>query len=162
MPEERPNADVRPLNGTQTIILVILCFIFPPLPVFLLTENSLYTRELLLSVLLTILGHIPGVLFSLYYVLVEYPRRNGFYCCSQGYIRIEEHENDDPESRPMESERSHAQETNYTEPQFEQAPIAGSVHGGGENINAEPPSYEEIASNNPFKPDLKPDNKVQH
>lgn len=160
MPEERSHEDVRPLNGAQTLILIILCFVFPPLPVFLLKENSLYSRELLLSILLTILGHVPGVLFSIYYVVVEYPRKNGFYCCSQGYIRIEDHENEDPESRPMESESTHNEEPNYTNPEA-QVQEETTHQGSSQNIHSEPPSYDEVANNNPFKSDLKRDNKVQ-
>jgi uncharacterized membrane protein YqaE (UPF0057 family) len=49
-----------------TILLVILAIIFPPLGVALKTGLS---GTLLLNVILTILGYIPGIIHALFVVL---------------------------------------------------------------------------------------------
>ena len=84
-------------NYAQNILLIVLSFIIPPVPIIMLSDNSIFTKECLISVILTLLGHIPGVLFSLYYILIEYPKRATRHSGRDGYIRIE----DEDEIRPI-------------------------------------------------------------
>lgn len=63
-----------PLNTFQKLILVILSFVFPPVVIVLL-EQKIWCREVALAVVLQLLGHIPGTIFALFYLFLEYPRR---------------------------------------------------------------------------------------
>lgn len=60
-------------NGTQDevmfILLVLLCLIIPPLAVYLITEDLKLT---LISLVLTILFWIPGVIFAFYILFTRY------------------------------------------------------------------------------------------
>lgn len=146
-------------NFSQKILLVIMGLFIPPLPVFLLTgpNYTILTKEFFVTVLLTFLGHIPGVLFAIYYVLVEYPKT----LHDPSYTRIDE------ESRPRARVSPTPANGGYTdEPNNEievQAPAAGSSTSGPE-VEAPPPDYEEIVDPKQREIDSKRvgDNKVQH
>ena len=148
-------------NYAQNILLIVLSFIIPPVPIIMLSDNSIFTKECLISVILTLLGHIPGVLFSLYYILIEYPKRATRRSGRDGYIRIE----DEDETRPI-----HATDSN----QFaqDQQETQGSLLNVPQNNESEslhpppppPPNYEDIvgASDSQRDSKLAGDNKVQY
>ncbi|KAG7783432.1 hypothetical protein KL910_000052 [Ogataea haglerorum] len=48
------------------VLLYFLAFIFPPVPVFL--RKGFFSSELLIVVLLTILAHLPGLLYAVYII----------------------------------------------------------------------------------------------
>lgn len=145
-------------NYAQNILLIVLSFIIPPVPIIMLSDNSIFTKECLISVILTLLGHIPGVLFSLYYILIEYPKRVTRRSGRDGYIRIE----DEDEIRPI-----HATDSN----QFarDQQETQGSLlnvpqDNESESLHPPPPNYEDIvgASDSQRDSKLAGDNKVQY
>lgn len=53
----------------QNILLIGLAIVFPPIPVFLLDNYRALTKPMLITVLLTVFGHIPGVIFAIYYII---------------------------------------------------------------------------------------------
>ncbi|MCC5787574.1 MAG: YqaE/Pmp3 family membrane protein [Phycisphaerales bacterium] len=53
-------------NNERSLILVLLAILLPPVAVFLKAGISLH---FLLSILLTILGYIPGMIHALWVVL---------------------------------------------------------------------------------------------
>lgn len=123
-----------PLNTTQKIILVVLAFVLPPLPVLLLTApNYTFTLEFFVLVVLTLLGHVPGVLYTVWFLLFELKH-------PEGYIRIDE---EAPQPRPLGITRA-------SEQAGEQAHAS----------QAEPPKYDDVV---PFGDVKAPgDHKVQH
>ncbi|CUM68225.1 uncharacterized protein PRCAT00005946001 [Priceomyces carsonii] len=143
------------LTGFQKVILTLLAFIFPPLPVFMLNNYVVFSKEMLLSVLLTILGHLPGVLYSIFYIFVEFPKQNR---STEGYIQITDDEETNIRAAPRSTtgENSSPSESRLGTSNVESAPL---VQNSSED---EPPNYEEIAgSSKPNVRDSK-DNKVQH
>ena len=61
-------------------ILALMALILPPLPLFLMTapHYTLFTKEIFISVLLTLLGHVPGIIFSLYLIFTKDDIHDGF------------------------------------------------------------------------------------
>jgi uncharacterized membrane protein YqaE (UPF0057 family) len=53
-------------EGLMTLLLIILCFVLPPLAVALATDS---VSSLLISILLTLLFWIPGVIYALIVVI---------------------------------------------------------------------------------------------
>ena len=143
-------------NYAQTILLIVLSFIIPPVPIIMLSNNSIFTKECLISVILTLLGHIPGVAFSLYYVLIEYPKRITRRSGRDGYIRI----GDDDEIRPTLVVDSNP----YAQEQERQGSLLDIPQNESESLHPPPPDYEEIAggSNGQKDSKLAGDNKVQY
>ncbi|RLV93620.1 hypothetical protein JA1_002357 [Spathaspora sp. JA1] len=91
----------------EHFILIIAALVLPPLAIFLVKKYSIWNKEFLVSVLLTMFGHVPGAVFTLYYLLcVEFPQSR-----DQGYNRLP----DDEESRG-----GFAQEGTYQEQEQEQ------------------------------------------
>ena len=152
----------------QKILLVLLAFILPPLPIVVLSNNSIFTQECLISVILTLLGHIPGVLFSLYYILIEYPKRLARLYGREGYIRIE----DEDEIRPSQFVHDGQLSQDPEESQAIDGPllvILPNYRDGDNNyesnqLEPSPPNYEDIvgASDNQRDSKLAGDNKVQY
>lgn len=144
-------------NYAQTILLIVLSFIIPPLPIIMLSNNTIFTKECLISVILTLLGHIPGIIFSLYYILIEYPKRITRRSGRNGYIRI----GDDDEIRPTPVvdgnpfvQEHGRQESLLDVPQNNES----------ESMHPPPPNYEEIVGGSNGQKDNKQagDNKVQY
>ncbi|CUM50811.1 unnamed protein product [Debaryomyces tyrocola] len=145
-------------NYAQNILLIILSFIIPPVPIIMLSDNSIFTKECLISVILTLLGHIPGVLFSLYFILIEYPKRAHRHSGRDGYIRIE----DEDEIRPIRATDSNqlAQDQQETQGSLLNIPQDNE----SESPHPPPPNYEDIvgASDGQRDSKLAGDNKVQY
>ena len=57
------------LGGVMFLLLVLLCLIIPPLAVFLITDDL---KTTLISLLLTILFWLPGVIFAFYILFTRY------------------------------------------------------------------------------------------
>jgi uncharacterized membrane protein YqaE (UPF0057 family) len=57
------------LDDTMMILILILCFILPPVAVWLLTED---VGMLVISIILSILFWLPGIIFALYFFLQKY------------------------------------------------------------------------------------------
>lgn len=53
-------------EGTDPVLLIILCFLLPPLAVYLVYDVG---TEFWISLILTLLGWLPGVIYSLIVVL---------------------------------------------------------------------------------------------
>lgn len=155
------------LSRAERILLGLLAFFLPPVPVFLLTK-TIFTKEFLVSVILTCLGHVPGVLFTLYYIYFEYPRdsynrldnesrpghRQGRNVAASGggYTDNPEPESQNQVQAPIEAPQ--------VQPEFDQvpAPVEGSS-------DAPPPSYDDtVPKEQQLKQgeiDSKADNKIQ-
>lgn len=133
----------------QNLLLIGLAVVFPPVPVFLLDNYRVLTRPMLITVLLTLCGHVPGVIFAIYYVLdhESFKRR-------LGYSRL-----DDEQAVPNETTTAH----NHVD----HPPLAPVGHYTDEvsHINGgdEPPSYQDIGEGSSHGGDAKAhgDNKVQ-
>ena len=54
------------LADTMTILILVLCFVLPPLAVWLMTEDATLT---LISLLLSLLLWLPGIIFALFIFL---------------------------------------------------------------------------------------------
>ncbi|ODV80442.1 uncharacterized protein CANTADRAFT_29841, partial [Suhomyces tanzawaensis NRRL Y-17324] len=137
-------------NDAQRVLLVIMAFVFPPLPVFILKEYHVFNKETLIVVLLTLLGHIPGIIFALWYSLVEFPKANGQ---RDGYVRIDEESGptgpisvsaDDDDTVGSETGKQVAA-TRYTD-----NPGSSSAQGDGDDVA--PPDYEDIAGSSNLAP----------
>lgn len=144
-------------NYAQTMLLIVLSFIIPPLPIIMLSNNAIFTKECLISVILTLLGHIPGIIFSLYYILIEHPKRITRRSGRDGYIRI----GDDDEIRPtpVVDGNPFIQEHGRQE-----SLLDVSQNNESESMHPPPPNYEEIVggSNGQKDSKLTGDNKVQY
>lgn len=58
----------------RNAILIAGAFVLPPLPVFLIFGFSM---QLLLGVVLSLMGHVPGVLYALWVIWLDNSERNG-------------------------------------------------------------------------------------
>jgi uncharacterized membrane protein YqaE (UPF0057 family) len=76
-------------SSFQNFLLIVLAVIFPPIPVFILDNYCVWTKPMLITVLLTIFGHVPGIIFAIYYI-VEYGKFNT--SPRTGYVRLDEEE----------------------------------------------------------------------
>lgn len=152
----------------QRILLILLAFILPPLPIIMLSNNNVFTKECLISIILTLLGHVPGVLFSLYYILIEYPKRLSRLYGRGGYIRIEERGDENDERAPsLGNGGQPLQQTNGSQEILESLlePLANSKNGSSndEVDQSQPPNYEDVVGSSDGHRDskLSGDNKVQ-
>lgn len=128
----------------EKILLTLMAFLLPPLPVFLL-QKSIFTKEFLVCVILTLLGHLPGTLFALYFLFFGQDSR-------QDYSRIDEESSGNGGSHVSQSEPSAPQAINSTptqrytdqEPEAPQQANASAhatpVEGSSD---APPPTYDE-------------------
>ena len=66
---ERKNNNTDSQDDVMFILLILLCLIIPPLAVFLITEDL---KTTLISLLLTILFWLPGVIFAFYILFTRY------------------------------------------------------------------------------------------
>ena len=57
------------LDDTMKILILILCFLLPPVAVWLLTEDI---GMLIISIILSILFWLPGIVFALYHFFQKY------------------------------------------------------------------------------------------
>lgn len=57
------------LDDTMKILILILCFILPPVAVWLLTEDI---GMLVISIILSILFWLPGIIFALFFFFKKY------------------------------------------------------------------------------------------
>lgn len=167
-------AQTEPPSDFQKLILVVMGIILPPLPVFLLLGNTIFTMEFLVSVLLTLLGHLPGVLFAVYFILVKFPQTSR----NEGYIRINDDENQlgvdsehtetghdsgiDAENQEPTQPRQHfgIDDAEHGKIGHPGAKDSGDVKDSGDA--QAPPDYEDIVGSSNIAPltDTK-DNKVQ-
>ncbi|CAH2354396.1 hypothetical protein CLIB1423_16S01750 [[Candida] railenensis] len=115
------------------LFLAIMAFILPPLPLFLLTgpNYTIFTKEIFISLLLTIFGHIPGIIFSLYVIFYD---SDPFASDGPlGYTSIDDEGSDHPHHH------NHHHDTHSGGPP---APVSGSGSGSGSHGN-----YSSINSN---------------
>ncbi|KAK6454745.1 uncharacterized protein RJT20DRAFT_137088 [Scheffersomyces xylosifermentans] len=155
------------------VILIFGAFVLPPLPIFLLQDYSIFTKEFLVAVILTVLGHIPGTIYAVFFILVEYPRYIANTRNEAGYRRVPDdeeallnaeestsHEDDPPSGAIPVFGISLPQQ--HEQPKVDQQ-FQESLVDTNEGL---PPSYEAIAgpSTAPVVSDSKSeaDNKVQH
>ncbi|CAI5756330.1 unnamed protein product [Candida verbasci] len=121
----------------EQFILIVTAIILPPLSIFFAKRYSLVNKEFWISVILTLIGHLPGVIFVLYYLLyIEFPKNR------ESYIRL----NDEETGLTEEGEEAE-------EPQ----PPPESILAQHEQ---DLPTYEEIVKKDTAY-DVK-DHKVQH
>jgi uncharacterized membrane protein YqaE (UPF0057 family) len=57
----------RPMDDDMMILLIILCFVLPPLAVYLKYDEA--GKPFIVNVILTLLCGLPGVIHALYHVL---------------------------------------------------------------------------------------------
>lgn len=127
----------------EKILLTIMAFILPPLPVFL-QQKTIFTKEFLVCLILTFMGHLPGTLFALYYIYFVQDFR-------ENYTRIDEESetngvaggrisgSDSPHvenSAPVQRYTDEETETPQPESSVEVLPVEGSS-------DAPPPTYDE-------------------
>lgn len=124
--------------NTEYILLILIGFFVPPVPIFLL-DKTIFSKEFLVSVLLTLLGHLPGVLFSIYYIVIEFPRRHR----QRGYRNLDEENRNQPEHH--ESEEQQSQPSVYVGEQTQGSynDIPEPVAGGSD---APPPNYSDVVT----------------
>ncbi|KAI5964633.1 uncharacterized protein KGF55_001702 [Candida pseudojiufengensis] len=76
-------------SNQEQFVLVLLAIFIPPLAICF-AKRSIFNKEFLVGLLLTLLGHLPGLIFSLYYLLcVYFPERRGEV---DGYTTIRDDE----------------------------------------------------------------------
>ncbi|KAL6452596.1 OSR8 Hydrophobic protein OSR8 [Candida maltosa Xu316] len=149
----------QPPSPQEQFILIVAAILFPPLPIFIVRRYNICNKEFIISVLLTILGHLPGIIFALYFLLCVYFPQQGL----EGYTRLpddveqqlhaESDANAEPHQRPHEVHRIHHDEE-HTQPDPSQVLTASDL-----------PAYEDIAgpsAGTEHPRDVKGDNKVQH
>lgn len=127
-------------TGGAKFVLALISFVFPPLTVLILKDYNVVNWEFLASIILTILGHLPGALFSLWYLLYGFPEEVHLSEGRDGYIRLPD------------------EESAHQAISSEAAPIAPAPAEG----TSAPPTYAEIAAGHPEVSDSKGDHKVQH
>lgn len=147
------NTPAEPPTDFQKLVLLVMGVILPPLPVFLLQGNTIFTMEFLVSVLLTVLGHLPGVLFAVYYICVKYPQSTR----EEGYIRIDDENQVGFQDTP--SDEPHSRQ-HFGIDDVDHGKSDAKPESAGEQA---PPDYDEIVGTSNIAPltDTK-DNKVQN
>ncbi|CCE61407.1 hypothetical protein TPHA_0A03300 [Tetrapisispora phaffii CBS 4417] len=60
--------------SVSDLILYIVAFFFPPVAVLL--RSGIWSQDLLLNILLTMLGYVPGMIHAFYYINITSPLRN--------------------------------------------------------------------------------------
>lgn len=148
MPSQQTEDEEFPNRG-QRFILCIAAIALPPLPVFLLSgpNYTVFTKEFLITLLLTVFGHLPGAIFALYFIFVVHPSR--YRRANSDYISLPR----DEESRVHhdEDERSPLGISRVSQPDEHHESLLV------------PPKYEDIVTEPPAVSDSKSsDNKVQH
>ncbi len=117
-------------------ILVLLALVFPPFPVWV--KCGLCSAESLISIALSILGYIPGVIYALY-VIAKYPIRYvvideeaQVYRCHPSHHRVQQ-----GPPRVIIRER-------VGTPSSEQIISNSNNQFYGSTSNDNPPDYEEV------------------
>ena len=65
-----------PPSPQEQFILIIAGVILPPLAVFLAKRYSIWNKEFWITLFLTLLGHLPGLVFAIYWlVCVQFPQQ---------------------------------------------------------------------------------------
>lgn len=137
-------------RSRSQLVLAIMALFFPPLPVFLLTgpNYTILTKEVLISILLTIFGHLPGFIFSLYIIYKKDTRIDGYTAL----------EDDDSHRNDRSHSHSHHNHDHHSDNHSHQA-ISPPFHDLPKD---EPPQYDAIASSsNHVKVADTKDTKVQ-
>lgn len=147
-------------NTIQRVLLVAMGVFIPPLPIYLLTEPNftILTTEFWISVVLTLLGHVPGVLFAVYFVLIGFDKVSE---AREGYIVIGDE--DDLEANPV-GQPDLAQQPAVAEPPHQDLSISKVEPPQTTSNEPEPPRYEDIVGHDqPQQSDSKQsgDHKVQ-
>ncbi|KAI5953905.1 hypothetical protein CANMA_004744 [Candida margitis] len=71
----------------EQFVLVLAAVFIPPLATFL-AQRTIFTKEFLVTVILTFFGHIPGSVFAIYYIFyIDFPSRG-----VEGYSTIGDNE----------------------------------------------------------------------
>ncbi|KAK6197046.1 uncharacterized protein RJT21DRAFT_58859 [Scheffersomyces amazonensis] len=164
MSEDNRN-NTNPNSHAERFLLILLAIVLPPLPIFIIKKYSIWNKEFLVSVLLTIFGHVPGAVFSIYYILVEFPRSS---LQTGEYVRLP-----DDEERNITESTTNANPTandpaapSFGEASFPPDNDAEHHYEANEGSSIPPPSYDDVASasTSSYPVDSKQnlDNKVQH
>lgn len=133
-----------PLPTTsQKYLLVLMAVFLPPLPIYLLSgpKHTIKTKEFFLSLLLSILMWLAGVLYAIYFICVAFPASK-----NEGYFRLDE------EREPIAAARAQPEAEAPAGPAVSEGSSAGAQDGL--------PAYEEHQTSAPS--DFKGDHKVQH
>lgn len=70
-------------SAPEQFVLVLAAVFIPPLATFL-AQRTIFTKEFLVTVILTFFGHIPGTVFAIYFLFyIDFPARG-----VEGYSRI--------------------------------------------------------------------------
>lgn len=157
-----PNENI--LNDSPgKVILLVAAFVLPPLPIFLLQDYNIFTREFLVAVILTVLGHIPGTIFAVFYILVEYPKVYGRRQAAAGYLSVP----GDVENQIENEEQTPSGEREPFRDQHDQEEHQQFTDTDNAANETNPPSYEAVAGSSTGEAHtvsdikLNGDNKVQ-
>lgn len=135
-------------STSQKYLLVLMAILVPPLPIYLLTgpKHTMKTKEFFLSLLLTILMYLAGMLYSIYFVCVAFPESK-----NEGYFRL-----NDEERQPIVATAEAQSEGDVSSAE------ATATAGSSATATTEEglPAYEELHAPAPL--DFKGDHKVQH
>lgn len=105
MPVQQSPSNTTPSQQEQ-FILIVAAIILPPLAIFLSKKYSIWNKEFWISVVLTLIGHIPGAIFAVYYLLyVQYPQQG-----VEGYTQL-------PDDVEQQLHAEHQQELNQEQQQ---------------------------------------------
>lgn len=142
---------MRQQNSVQTLLLIVLACIFPPLPVIILNDYCVWNLLTLLVVLLTLCGHIPGIVYGVYFVATH----RGRLSRRDGYQLLDDRERDIPDG-PSAGPSSGPSSSSGPKQQPAQA-TSHYIPTSGDLL----PSYDDVqgSSSSAAKPT---DNKVQH
>lgn len=162
-----PNSDDRhqPAARGELFLLFAMAIILPPLPIFLIDRN-IFSRNFIISCLLTLCGGIAGLIFSCY-IIYLYLKHESIL---DGYTRL-----DDDEEQQLHAHAGRQIEQEEHQQEQEQPTHSHRIHHDEEHTQPDPnqiltasdlPSYDDIVgrSNGSEQPrDVKTtgDHKVQ-
>lgn len=83
----------------EQFVLVLAAIFLPPLAI-ILAQRTVFTKEFLVTVVLTFFGHIPGSVFVIYFLFyIDFPSRG-----VEGYTRISDNESQVGGGAPQQSQ----------------------------------------------------------
>lgn len=165
MADSRTPRQPRPIpNGAAKIVLIIISFVFPPLTVLILKDFEFFNWELGVSVILTIIGGLPGALFSLWYLLFGFPDELAKFNEREGYVQLRDDEEGPTGPATQNQSHNHHKQNQQTTQQgpSDSSPLNASFGTGPVEGGSDLPKYEDVATNG-HRADVKSgDNKIQH
>lgn len=161
MPVQQSATNTTPSLQEQ-FVLIVAAIILPPLAIFLSKKYSIWNKEFWISVVLTLIGHIPGAIFAVYYLLcVQFPQQG-----VEGYTQL-------PDDVEQQLHAEHQQGLSQEQPQEQHQGIR--IYHDEEHVQPKEnqiltandlPSYDDIVGSSEAPTghrDVKGgDNKIQH